>query len=70
MKTLEKLARRHPDQIESVEHDEDGYWVYLKDGWVSALGTYILHEDTVKDILAEFAMIQPETTNGKLGISQ
>jgi hypothetical protein len=42
---MAKLTKR---MIGVAERDEDGYWVYLKDGWclLGEQGNHTIHEDT------------------------
>ena len=46
-----KIPTMYVDRIESVEHDEDGYWLGLKDGWCCDLSTHVIHEDTQARVL-------------------
>jgi hypothetical protein len=64
-KTLKRLAEKHPDKIESVDHDSDGYWIYLRDGWLTGEPSHTIHEDTVKDCLIEFRGIRYDEADAK-----
>jgi len=45
--------------IDEVLKDQDGYWVYLKDGYYSpTLDCGTIHEDTIKDVLKEIRKIE------------
>lgn len=54
--TLEALAKKHPDIIESISYEgEDGYWLYMYKGWYApSCETGTIHEYTVKDCLEQF----------------
>ena len=61
-KTLQRLAKQHPDKIESISIETDtgdGYWLYLKHPyWNPDLETSFIHEWTVKDCLRAFQGIE------------
>lgn len=49
-------------RISSIEHDADGWWVYLADGWQNGSdpGCHAFHEDTKREALAAFrAWVKP-----------
>jgi len=62
-KALQQLQDKYPDIIEEIEDDRDhdnGYWVYLTDGWFSPdMESRTIHEDTVKEVLAKFRNVRP-----------
>lgn len=62
-KTLVDLCRKHPEKVaelgSEVQPDDDGYWIYLRPGWCSAPQEHIVHEWSVKDVLAAFASVRP-----------
>jgi len=58
-KTLLLLSIKHSREIEGIEHDEDGYWIYLRDGFVWD-GSHTIHEDTVRECLSQFSLVKPE----------
>jgi len=53
-KQLEALARKHPDKIDSVYWDSDGYWVDLIWGWNIGNMEHLIHAQTVAEILYSF----------------
>ena len=61
-KTLGRLARQHPDKIDSIERDEDGWIVHLTDEYVETSDplrpTHTIMEDTVAECVAEFRSIR------------
>ena len=54
-KVLDKLVKTDP-RIKSYNKDIDGYWVDLEDGYNWA-GCSLIHENTVKDIIATLPYI-------------
>lgn len=57
-KRLQKLADENPDIIDEVDYDEDGYWIYLRDGYLSTSDTHTVHEDTWADLIRSFKSIR------------
>ena len=54
-KRLQAITDKHPDQIEEVWNERaDGWWMTLKPGFISIAGTHVLHEETVKELIAAF----------------
>ena len=47
-----RLSREQRAKVErnGIDHDQDGYWVYLKRGLCVSQGAHIVHEDTVADV--------------------
>lgn len=63
--TTEQIMRYIPkSKLEAVSdafHDEDGLWIYLKDGWEASRmdrGCHVIHEDTVKELRYQIAGIR------------
>lgn len=47
-------------RIASIERDIDGWWVYLKPGWIVAdEGTHAIVEDRKRDALDKMVLVQP-----------
>jgi len=47
-----KIPKKYQDRVECVEHDQDGYWLYLYDGWNwGDRGLHTIHEDTQSEVL-------------------
>lgn len=68
-KSLEKLAR--DPRVDSVLDEGgsrgDGYWVWLKPGWVSEWGSRTVHEPTIRGLLHSMRRVEPdESGNGNL----
>lgn len=61
--TLLKHCRKHADKVSEVGNEgEDGYWVYLTDGWIDGeSGARAIHEHTVKSCINRFAFLRRET---------
>ncbi len=49
--TKVKVPKKHQHKIELLEKDSDGYWAYLKPGFISDMETHMVHEDTVKELM-------------------
>ena len=57
--TTIKIPKKYQHMIDEVLKDQDGYWVYLKDGYYSpTLDCGTIHEDTIKDVLKEIRKIE------------
>ena len=48
MKAVEKISQ--DPRVVSIEKDNDGWWVLLKEGYEGDPGCQIIHEYTLKDI--------------------
>jgi hypothetical protein len=47
-------------RIQNIEHDVDGWWVYLKPGWVQQPeGTHAIVEDRKRDALDKMSLVVP-----------
>ena len=57
-KTLSDLLAKHPDKIDEISDEswnDDGYWVYLKPGWIcSSSETHCVHEWDMADLKSAF----------------
>lgn len=54
-KLIDYIPRAKRDWIRDFYHDEDGYWLNLKEGYeYTHFGGRVIHEDTIQEILAEF----------------
>lgn len=41
------IPKKYQNRIDSIEHDEDGWWIYLKNGFYwDDYGLHIIHEYT------------------------
>ena len=50
-------------RVEAVEHDEDGWWIYLKDHYVDQTTdplqpTHTIHEDTLKEAMEALSTVE------------
>lgn len=60
--TKMRIPKKYEHMIEEINHDQDGYWVALADGFYSAeTGSHTIHEETQKDTLACIRNIKEET---------
>ena len=60
--TLVALLRQvqYQDKIDTAEHDEDGYWVYLNYGYCTGDdGTHIIHENTIGKVRKQLQRVKP-----------
>ena len=40
------IPKKYVDRVLSVDHDEDGWWIFLHDGWCwQDNGLHTIHED-------------------------
>jgi len=47
-----RIPKKYEERVELLEHDEDGWWIYLNYGWCwDCKGLHIIHEDTQKEAL-------------------
>lgn len=60
--TLPKCLRKHADKINDISderNDDDGYWVYLKNGWFNEFSeTHMIHEDTPSECAKQFSFVE------------
>lgn len=56
-KILQRLKDKHPHIIESFEKDEDGYWIYLHEGYLFDGEVSFIHEDTAKEAREAFSRV-------------
>jgi hypothetical protein len=60
-KTLTNLLKSHADRVDEISDERgngDGYWIYLKPGWINPLlGAHLVHEYTVKDCMEHFKTV-------------
>jgi len=57
---LQAILSRHQEQVESVDDERDtgdGYWIYLKDGWVFDHSTTFIHETSIRSVAAAFKRV-------------
>jgi nitrogen fixation protein len=60
-KLLKYIPKRFYEAVSDVYHDEDGYWVYLKNGWRDGImDTHVIHTDTIKELREEARLIYKE----------
>jgi len=66
--SLSEKIRAHP-AVESLEHeDENGWWVYLRAGWID--GESLCHailEDTLTDVFSKLRFVRREQAPVKVG---
>ena len=63
--SLQILLSRHQNKVDFVDDERDtgdGYWVYLKPGWIFDHSTTFIHESSVRDVAAAFKRV---TFNGQ-----
>ena len=62
-KTLQNILDKHPNKVSEVDDESasgDGYWVYLKPGWIcSSSETHCVHEWNMRDLLSAFRDVAP-----------
>jgi hypothetical protein len=55
-----KIPKKYSARVSYVDHDEDGWWIGLQDGWCwSDQGLHTIHEDTQAAALSCLAEIVP-----------
>lgn len=52
-KLMARIPKKYRDRIDELTHDEEGYWLWLKDGWVLDDGSHLIHAETIADLLFE-----------------
>lgn len=58
--TTIRVPKKYEERIETIEHDIDGYWVYLNYGWHwDDYGLHTIHEDTHAEILKRIRETEP-----------
>jgi hypothetical protein len=60
-----KIPAKYADRIEEIEDDreeDNGWWIYLKDGWVceTSSSCHTIHEDTITQCLKCLRQSRPE----------
>jgi hypothetical protein len=55
--TLRRFASKIED-IEDARAVDNGWWVYLKPGWIWQGETHQIHEDTLKDCAEAFDFVE------------
>ena len=56
------IPKKYEDRIEGYEHDNDGYWIYLTDDWITSDNDcHTIHEDTQQQALHELRLTRPVT---------
>ena len=45
-RNLKYVPKKYHERVDVFELDEDGWWIYLKDGWCCDPATHTIHEDT------------------------
>jgi len=57
---LPTAFKKYDAVIEDFTHDEDGYWLYPVYGFYNSCpGSHIIHEDTMKEVLAALKDVKP-----------
>lgn len=62
-KIMQYVPKSKVEAVQDAFHDEDGIWIYLKDGWEASRtdrGCHVIHEDTVKQLRYQIAGIRKE----------
>ena len=58
---LKYIPKKFHPAVSKAWHDEDGYWVTLKDGWRDGImDTHVIHTDTIKELREEARLIYKE----------
>ena len=58
---MQVLISRNQDKVDSIDDErgtKDGYWIYLKDGWIFDHSTSFIHESSVKAATAAFKRVR------------
>lgn len=55
---MKGLAAAYPERIEGWYHDEDGWWIDLKDGWMYDGEVHFVHEDTQEECISAFSRVE------------
>jgi len=45
------IPKKYVDRVAYVDHDDDGWWIGLHDGWCCDIALHTIHEDTKSDVL-------------------
>lgn len=63
-KKLRTWCDANADKVEEVNHDSDGWWVYVRQEWYSdEMECRTIHEDTASACLAQLRSLVP--ANGR-----
>ena len=58
---LKYIPKRFHNAVRDAYHDDDGYWICLKDGWVDGImGSHVIHTDTISELHEEAKLIEKE----------
>lgn len=58
---MKYIPKSKLDAVSDAFEDEDGLWIYLKQGWEASRtdrGCHVIHEDTVKELRYQIAGIR------------
>ena len=60
-KLLRYVPKKFHEAVRDAYHDDDGYWVCLKQGWVDGMsGAHVIHTDTVSELREGARFIEKE----------
>ncbi len=62
-KIMQYVPKSKIEAISDAFRDEDGMWIYLRDGWEASrmdTGCHVIHEDTIKWLRYQIAGIRKE----------
>lgn len=69
--TIRKRLGKWATRVDDAEKDEDGVWIYLKDGWQDSTNPtcHTIHEDTWKDAIAVLKATEPCSCKGCIALA-
>ena len=64
--SLQVLLSRHQNKVDLVDDERDtgdGYWIYLKPGWIFDHSTTFIHESSVRAVAAAFKRVSRDDSH-------
>ena len=60
-KLLRYVPKKFHIAISDIFKDSDGYWIFLKDGWLDSVNQcHVIHTDTIAELKEEIRLIEKE----------